>query len=107
MHLLLTLLENERALVGDLGERHLSPWQGCPRPTRGVLHGFYVFSVLDVVFARLAGWPGLSAPEAAHALRRRGEIAGELTVAADALATSSELTQDGRGLVAELSIKVG
>ena len=102
MHLLLTLLEAERPLIRGTEELHESPWQGRLRPTQGVLHGFYVFSVLDVLFARLAAAACLSGAEATHVRLRRREIEAELALAAGALETSEELTRDGRDLVAEL-----
>jgi HEXXH motif-containing protein len=72
-----------------------------PRPTQGVLHGFYVFAALDVLFARLAVANGLDGTEVAHVRLPRRDIAAELDVVASALATSYELTDDGRILVEE------
>ncbi|MEJ0052129.1 MAG: HEXXH motif-containing putative peptide modification protein [Methylovirgula sp.] len=103
MHLQLTLLEAQHILVCASEERLPSPWQGRLRPTRGVLHGFYVFSVLDAFFSRLAAASAVNPIEAAHVRARRHEIGAELDVAANALATSYELTEDGRILVSELT----
>ena len=102
MHLQLTLLEAWRPLVCGIEELHPSPWQGRPRPTRGVLHGFYVFAALDAFFSRLVASGGLDPMEAAHVIARRREIVRELAVAAGGLARSCELTDEGRSLVAEL-----
>ena len=102
MHLQLTLIEARRPLVRGTEELHPSPWQGRRRPTRGVLHGFYVFAALDAFFFRLVAGGGLDPTEAAHVRARRCEISGELPVVASALATSCELTDEGRSLVAEL-----
>ena len=102
MHLQLTLIEARLPLLHGTEELHPSPWQGRLRPTRGVLHGFYVFAALDTFFSRLLARGGLDPTEAAHVRARRCSIAAELLVAASALATSCELTDEGRSLVAEL-----
>ena len=102
MHLQLTLLEVQCPLVRGTEELHPSPWQGRPRPTRGLLHGFYVFAALDEYFSRLLAGGGLDSTEATHVRARRLEIAAELPLAANALATSCELTDEGRSLVGKL-----
>ena len=86
MHLQLTLLERPCPLVIGIEEPHASPWQGRPRPKRGILHGFYVFTVVGPFFARLLAEDGLSGLEASHAMSRRRDIAAQTEVAARALA---------------------
>ena len=102
MHLQLTLHEAQHPLVRGNGELHPSPWMGCRRPTQGLLHGFFVFSALDSFLARLSEAGGLNSTETAHVEARRREIAGDLEVAANALAGSSELTANGRNLISEV-----
>jgi len=102
MHLQLTLHEAQHPLVHGNGELHQSPWMGCHRPTQGLLHGFFVFSALDTFLARLYETRRLNSTETAHVEARRREIAGDLEVAADALAGSCELTENGRNLISEV-----
>lgn len=105
MHLQLSLLERRHPLTsGAAAESHHSPWQGRLRPTQGLLHGLYVFAVLDAFFAALLGQGCLAVPEIVHSERRRTEIAVEVSFAAKTLATSRELTTLGRDLVAGLSL---
>ena len=102
MHLQLTLLEAIHPLVSGNVEKHWSPWQETMRPTRGVLHGLYVFSVLDAFFAELARLRHLTVGEAEHLAIRRREIEAEIGQAADALAGSVELTTFGRAFITAL-----
>lgn len=46
MHLQLTLLEEVLPLVASESEKYHSPWQDTLRPSRGLLHGLYVFRVI-------------------------------------------------------------
>ena len=102
MHLQLTLLEAVHPLVSGDVEKHWSPWQETMRPTRGVLHGLYVFSVLDAFFAELFRLRNLTVGEAEHLEIRRREIEAETVQAAGALAGSAELTSFGRAFLAAL-----
>ena len=102
MHLQLTLHEAQQPLVRGNGELHRSPWKGCQRPTQGLLHGFFVFSALDTFLARFSVAGRLDSMETAHVEARRREIAGDLEIAASALAGSCELTEDGRNLISEV-----
>ncbi len=99
MHLQLTLLEAVHPFTSADVELHWSPWQEKPRPARGVLHGLYVFRVLDAFFAELASGAGLDAGAANHLARRRREIAAETAAAAASLSRSSELTSFGRAFL--------
>ena len=52
MHLQLTLIERDVPLVrADTEEFGYSPWQSHARPLQGLLHGLYVFRVIDQMFA--------------------------------------------------------
>jgi HEXXH motif-containing protein len=47
MHLQLSLMEDEVPLITGHSDRRRSPWQGRQRPTQGLLHGLYVFRVVQ------------------------------------------------------------
>ncbi|WP_165191637.1 aKG-HExxH-type peptide beta-hydroxylase [Caulobacter soli] len=101
MHLQLSLIEDVAPLVvGGVFEHH-SPWQNRPRPTQGLLHGLYVFRVVqDFLRAALAA-DALSPADHAHAQRRIKQIDADCAQLS-ALKTSIDLTPTGRGLVERL-----
>ena len=101
MHLHLTLIEAVLPLVGDDRASTFSPWQGRPRPLRGMLHGLYVFSVIDAFLRVLEHGGSLAPDQAAFAVRRRRQIAGEIAQV-DLPALAAGLTGDGRTLVERL-----
>ena len=47
MHLQLTLIEGAVPMVAGTGDTLHSPWQGRMRPVQGILHGLYVFRVIQ------------------------------------------------------------
>ncbi len=102
MHLQLTLVEAAAPLVEGDTEKHWSPWQATMRPTRGVLHGFYVFTVLDAFFAALPGADEASPSGISHMQARRKEIRAETACAVSSLSSSRELTVFGRSFLAAL-----
>jgi hypothetical protein len=53
MHIQLTLIERIVPLVNPAGRQHYSPWRGEFRNAQGVLHGLYVFRVIDECFYEL------------------------------------------------------
>jgi hypothetical protein len=80
MHLQLTLIESTVPLVQSTGGLAFSPWKQTARPVQGLLHGLYVFAVIDEALAALAA----VAPEARDfANRRRAEIASEVAIIGD------------------------
>ena len=95
MHLQLTMIEAELPLVNDRNALFFSPWQQTARPLAGVLHGLYVFSVLEAYFKALDQCRSLTPEERAFVTKRRGEIAEEIGQVAQ-LATLEGLTTDGR-----------
>ena len=101
MHLHLTLIEAVVPLVGDAPASTFSPWLRRPRPLRGVLHGLYVFSVVDAFLRVLEHGGSLGPDQAAFAARRRRQIAGEIAQI-DRPALAAGLTEDGRRLVERL-----
>ena len=53
MHIQLTLIERILPLVNPSSQQHYSPWRGEFRNAQGVLHGLYVFRVIDECFYEL------------------------------------------------------
>jgi len=95
MHLQLTLIEGALPMVTGNGERHLSPWQRTMRPAQGVLHGLYVFRVVqDLCRAMLEGGR-CTAPERAYFERRITTIEAEVCELSG-FASNGDLTADGR-----------
>ena len=98
MHLQLTMIETELPLVCDRNVLVFSPWQQTARPLGGVLHGLYVFSVIDAYFRALGQSCSLTQEERAFVTKRREQIAQEVAQVAN-LATTKGLTNEGRVLV--------
>lgn len=76
MHLQLTLMERAVPMVAVKDFTLFSPWQQCPRSAQGVLHGLYVFGVVDAFLGVLQ--PGLESTERAFVDRRKSQIAHEI-----------------------------
>ncbi len=95
MHLELTLLENEQALVRNPTDTMPSPWREEPRPIGGVLHGLYVFSCLYAAFAMVAD--STDAEGAVHIEGRLHDISEEIR-SIDLSRLSAGLTPLGCGL---------
>lgn len=100
MHLELTLLENEQALVKNPAETMPSPWRDDARPIGGVLHGLFVFSCLHAAFVMAAG----SADEAGadHIKGRLHDISAEVR-SVDLSKLSAGLTPFGAELARQWS----
>lgn len=97
MHLQLSLVERQIPLVDGRNASLYSPWKGEARPLAGIVHGLYVFRVIEQ-------WLGIIATQSSRApyiARRRSQIAGEvqLTQIAD---SQLGLTSFGRQLVSRL-----
>ena len=75
MHLQLTLIERIQPLVCASSQTYFSPWKGTHRSPQGILHGLYVFRVLDSFFEKLLILPGWSVTSVAHMCARRYKIA--------------------------------
>ncbi len=106
MHLQLTMIENELPLVCDRNALYFSPWQATWRPLSGVLHGLYVFSVIDAYFRALGRSCSLTQDEKAFVAKRREQIAQEVLQIAD-LANVEGLTNEGGILVGRLLRRFG
>lgn len=89
MHLQLSLVERVVPLVCGGEERFYSPWKHAPRNATGMLHGLYVFSVIDGWLERL--------PESLrcdYTDRRRADIERQINLN-KAFPLAVELTPEG------------
>lgn len=92
MHLQLSLVEQRVPLVcGDEG-RFYSPWKEEPRNTAGILHGLYVFAVIDEWLERLP-----ASLRCDYTDRRRAEIEWQINLT-QSFSEAAELTPGGRTL---------
>ena len=99
MHLQLSLVERIVPLVCGDEERFYSPWKHGPRDTAGILHGIYVFSVIDGWLERL--------PESLrcdYTDRRRAEIECQINLN-KAFFEAAELTPEGRMLSRAIMVR--
>jgi len=101
MHLQLSLIERFEPLVADARISAFSPWQQRPRPLQGLLHGLYVFRVIDQWLGTLPSHLELDAGARNYAARRRAEIGEEIAEVAG-LAERPGLTSLGRELARSL-----
>ena len=95
MHLQLTMIEAELPLVSDRNSLVFSPWRQTARSLGGVLHGLYVFSVIDAYFQALEQSCSLTPDERAFVTQRRDKITQEVAQVSH-LAILDGLTADGR-----------
>jgi hypothetical protein len=103
MHLQLTLIEDSVALFKAEENFHQSPWKQMLRPTRGVIHGLYVFRVIQDFLCALNSSIGLSSTGRSHIVQRLREIDDEVHQLGD-LSGSPDLTRVGKALVERLQI---
>lgn len=101
MHLQLTLIEGAVPMVAGTGDRLHSPWQDKMRPVQGILHGLYVFRVIQDFHRSLLEDGRLTEAEGAYLGRRIAGIEEETASVGD-LAGSRDLTAEGRELAALL-----
>jgi HEXXH motif-containing protein len=95
MHLQLTLIEQVVPLVRTRSMQHYSPWRGEFRSAQGVLHGLYVFSVIDAFFRALQSLPVWDSNSVCYIKRRRSEIHGQVGNIRS-FQDSDDLTETGR-----------
>jgi len=101
MHLQLTLLESVLPLVMGGAERHHSPWQDTMRPSQGVLHGLYVFRVIDDFLTALLKGKYCDTVGCEYLIQRKATITNEIAMTAG-FEYSKELTASGRRIVQRL-----
>lgn len=97
MHLQLTLIEQVIPLVKATQAKLFSPWRATYRPVQGVLHGVYVFRVIDSFLAKLSSL-GISSR---YVEGRRGAINNQI-LDARSLQDSPDLTLVGHHLTQRL-----
>ena len=102
MHLQLSLIEGSVPLILGKGEQRYSPWQRRQRPTQGILHGLYVFRVIQDWLWGIANDPARAKADIQQACVRITQIEAECSELAN-LAASDDLTTDGRILAAALT----
>ena len=81
MHLKLTLLEQEVAIVKPESQRvYYSPWRDEERPVRGVLHGMFVFAAIREFYGELGRQRSLPSSAQVFAADRVEAISAELAM---------------------------
>jgi HEXXH motif-containing protein len=101
MHLQLTLFESLSPLVDTASAWAMySPWKQQSRPTQGVLHGLYVFSVLRWMWRQFSQTT-VSKSDRDFAVRRVAEIDQDVA-AVRALEDSPALTEAGKQFLRRL-----
>ena len=106
MHLQLTMIEAELPLVNDRNVLSFSPWHQKARPLGGVLHGLYVFTVIDSYFEALHCGHLLTLDERKFVGKRREQIAQEVVQVAE-LENFEGLTNEGGALAGQLLQRFG
>ena len=106
MHLQLTMIEAILPLVGEGDAPTFSPWQRRFRPLRGILHGIYVFSVIDACLQALDRSGSLAPAETTFVRKRRREIAHEIAQV-DYFAFTGKLTDEGSEMAERLLRRFG
>lgn len=101
MHLQLTIIEDVRPLVKMPKVLLFSPWRQTLRPVGGVLHGFYVFTVVHEFFKALSHTDCLTSDEGAFVRKRSRQIIEEATQV-PLISSVDVLTEDGQSLVCHL-----
>ena len=101
MHLQLTLIEQAVPMIAGAEERHHSPWQGTLRPSQGILHGLYVFRVIQDFCCALLDQKCCTADERSYLTSRINMIDNEVATIGD-FSSSKDLTDAGKRLVRAL-----
>jgi HEXXH motif-containing protein len=78
MHLQLTLIERVTPLVVESDSKYLSPWRQELRMAGGVLHGLYVFKVIDAYLTKLLACESLVEGSIDYMRDRREQIARQV-----------------------------
>jgi hypothetical protein len=104
MHLQLTLIQPYLRFLNTEGGRYFSPWRGELRTASGMMHGMYVFSVIERFLGEARLQSG--AEQVDQALHRRIEIKNQLGQL-QSFQHSEELTEIGAGFVRRLTSRAG
>jgi HEXXH motif-containing protein len=106
MHLQLTLIEQVVPLVRLTTRQHYSPWRGEFRSAQGVLHGLYVFCVIDLLFCVLEALPLRGSNVVDYIKRRRSEIRDQVGLIRP-FQDSDDLTETGRTFTRRMMARLG
>ena len=102
MHLQLSLVEELVPLVMDDRITLYSPWKQANRPLSGVIHGLYVFRVIDEWLASIS-----TSDRGSQVIgQRRAQIAGQIKEL-DLAGCESGFTGDGRNLLRRMLCATG
>lgn len=103
MHLKLTLLEEEVALLQPTSAGvYYSPWRDENRPARGVLHGIFVFAAVREFYQAKAIQQQASTTQASDFIAYRIETITQELALVNSFADAPDLTYAGRILVNQL-----
>lgn len=101
MHLQLTLIEETVALSVPSPREFFSPWRGKYRTAQGVLHGVYVFRVVDQFLRALSFIQKPSAGKLSYLTSRQEQIVVQMGMIRD-FEDCSDLTKVGASLAKNL-----
>lgn len=101
MHLQLTLIEKSIALSVVSPGEFFSPWKEEYRTAQGVLHGLYVFCVVDRFLRSLSAKPGRSAFKSRYVIGRQNQIALQVSAIRD-FQECKDLTRVGAAFASQL-----
>ena len=102
MHLQLTLIEDAQSLVIPEVELYFSPWMREYRSSYGILHGLYVFSVINQFFQRISKL--IKSKKALTHIKLRLVKTAEETEIVKSFKDSPNLTDAGFRIVSKLLI---
>jgi HEXXH motif-containing protein len=105
MHLQLSLIERIVPLVSATNRRYFSPWRHQYRPLDGLVHAFYVFSVIDRFIEKLPTDLRLFLDCSRYLERRHSDIKKQM-LEIDSFRESPDLTASGKRLVRGLSTQL-
>jgi HEXXH motif-containing protein len=103
MHLQLSLIERIAPAIRSNDAQLYSPWLQTMRPVQSILHGLYVFAVIDAAHGELANRrrQSLTPDEVLYFAGRRKDIE-QAILQVSAVRESTELTPFGQALVTRL-----
>lgn len=101
MHLQLTLVEQIVPLVNSANNQYFSPWRGELRHAQGVLHGLYVFCVINKFLGALRSAPLTKLDARDYIDSRRYEIHNQVRQT-KSFQASEDLTEVGRMFIQHL-----
>jgi hypothetical protein len=101
MHLQLSLIEKSVVLCVPSQKRFFSPWREEFRPAQGILHGLYVFTVINHFLRELSFPQDLTGHTLDYVAIRRAEIARQLN-AIQGFQKCADLTVIGSSFVSKL-----